>query len=1205
MRILGLDIGTNSLGWAILEPVEQKIIDSGVVIFQQGIPEEKGVESDQSPAAERRTFRAARRLKYRRRLRKYHTLKILIENDMCPLTLNELQNWIRRGKFPIENQEFIKWLGSTKEANPYYFRAKAAEEKLPSMELGRAFYHLAIRRGFNSRKDADTDTKESSDFKKDISILTAELEKEQCTLGQYFYRLFQKNEKIRRDHRCGRQEHYEPEFRKICEVQQLPEDFVSAMGKAVFSQRPRRSQKHGHCSLEKKRSRCLIGHPLFERYRMLSFINSIRQGGQPLSQEDRRKMQSAFFVKKKSLEFGDLIKKLYPKSYKGELPVFNYDPEKSLASCPVTHSLQKVLGTDDLFAWKHEYIGSDGRQRIMDYQTLFDVLMFFDDNDKLKNFAMKRAGLTAEQAEEFVKIKVKVPSGYANFSLYAIRKILPFLEAGHIQTRSVFLARLPDILGKERFRTNAEKIIAEIERIEEECRAERNAVVSLRERATFLSQTERLKQYLESDFGVTPDRFELLYQYNSRSDYPDHTKSGILPPVNLGMIYNPMVYRSLNVLRKLVNHLRKVGKIDAETEIHVELARSVNDKNTRLAVANYQKDKEKLYQKYRDELRERNVEPTDELILRYTLWKEQDEWCLYTSRKIDWFGFLNSVDIEHTIPHSKGGDSSMENLTLCYSSYNRNVKKDSLPTGCPNYDTKNGYDNSILENIEVVGWNKKLAELKSRFERLKSAARGNPSKRQEMLECKMDLNYWQSKLDTFKKTDQDLEQNGFSRRQLVDTGVMSRHAVFLLKSVYPNTYSRNGRVTEWVRKAWGIQGVYEKKNRNDHVHHAIDAMCIAALTDNFYQRISSAFRDDEERMYHAENVSSHCPAAYPWKTFPEDVWAKADEILIRHLTRHNETKQSGKNVHLVTPYRDADGTLRRTVKAAGDSVRGALHKKHYFGRIRDPKTGEEKSVIRKPLKFDEFENENALNNIVDENVRNAVLNQLHWRMDDGKTFKVAMNEGNFRMKSKDGSFNGPPIHKVRCFVCKNPQKIRIQTYTSSAEYKNYIYAESAKGSNFTAALFRTAKGKLRYELLSLWEWANTHKHPDFIPLEKRCQPGEIFTGFIAPGTMALAYEHSPDELKKLPPKELKKRLYKLIEIKKGRCLRFLYHKEARTGDDTKTVMKDKYNVKEASKFSFKDTMLMMKISSDEYSSHLIFEKIDFTISIDGEIQFMK
>ena len=63
-RILGLDVGTNSLGWAILDPFQKKFTDAGVVVFQQGIPDEKGREAERSPAAERRAFRAARRLKF-------------------------------------------------------------------------------------------------------------------------------------------------------------------------------------------------------------------------------------------------------------------------------------------------------------------------------------------------------------------------------------------------------------------------------------------------------------------------------------------------------------------------------------------------------------------------------------------------------------------------------------------------------------------------------------------------------------------------------------------------------------------------------------------------------------------------------------------------------------------------------------------------------------------------------------------------------------------------------------------------------------------------------------------------------------------------------------------------------------------------------------------------------------------------------------
>ena len=83
MRTLGLDIGTNSIGWGIVDESAGKIEKCGVYIFPEGIKREKGNES--SKASERTGFRSARRLKFRRKLRKYETLKVLIKNEMCPL----------------------------------------------------------------------------------------------------------------------------------------------------------------------------------------------------------------------------------------------------------------------------------------------------------------------------------------------------------------------------------------------------------------------------------------------------------------------------------------------------------------------------------------------------------------------------------------------------------------------------------------------------------------------------------------------------------------------------------------------------------------------------------------------------------------------------------------------------------------------------------------------------------------------------------------------------------------------------------------------------------------------------------------------------------------------------------------------------------------------------------------------------------------
>lgn len=352
--------------------------------------------------------------------------------------------------------------------------------------------------------------------------------------------------------------------------------------------------------------------------------------------------------------------------------------------------------------------------------------------------------------------------------------------------------------------------------------------------------------------------------------------------------------------------------------------------------------------------------------------------------------------------------------------------------------------------------------------------------------------------------------------------------------------------------------------------------------------------------------SSTLPDAYPWRSFPEDVFEKSEEILVAHFTRHNETRQTRKRVHLVTPYKMADGELRRVVTAGGDTVRGQLHKDSYFGRIKDPESGEEKCVFRRELIFENFKTESALSAIVDPAIREAVSAQLRLRMDSGKSFKDAIAEGGFHMKSKDGTFQGPPIRKVRCFVrITEPLKIRKHAYASEVEYKNYIYADTAKGGNFKAALFRSPQGELCYCLQSLWDWANKHKRSDYVPPEEQPGIGE-FLGFIAPGTMALAYETTPDELKKLSPRELCRRLYKIIIIEKGmQRLSLRYHCEARAKSEVQAEMKKTMGVEEASSISFQEPARLLKISSEKFSSHLIFEGIDFVISIDGEIRFLK
>ena len=254
-RILGLDTGTNSLGWAVVDRDESgqySLVDKGVVIFQEGVKIEKGVES--SKAAERTEHRALRRQYFRRRLRKIEVLKTLVKYDLCPsLTKEDLNLWKLRKIYP-KKDEFMVWqrTSDNEDINPYHSRYLCLNESLnldkqqDRYTLGRAFYHMAQRRGFLSNRLDASEEDESGAVKSSIASLNKEIEENGCKyLGEYFYKLYkEKGNTVRiRTRYTDREQHYKKEFFAICEKQHLPEEMVADLTRALYFQRPLKSQR--------------------------------------------------------------------------------------------------------------------------------------------------------------------------------------------------------------------------------------------------------------------------------------------------------------------------------------------------------------------------------------------------------------------------------------------------------------------------------------------------------------------------------------------------------------------------------------------------------------------------------------------------------------------------------------------------------------------------------------------------------------------------------------------------------------------------------------------------------------------------------------------------------------------------------------------------------------------------------------------------
>ena len=99
-KILGLDLGANSIGWALIDDKQNKILGVGSRIFPMGVIDLGNGESEMSKNSSRTGARGVRRQFFRRRLRKKVLLKALSENKMCPLTVKDFEDWRQTKQFP-------------------------------------------------------------------------------------------------------------------------------------------------------------------------------------------------------------------------------------------------------------------------------------------------------------------------------------------------------------------------------------------------------------------------------------------------------------------------------------------------------------------------------------------------------------------------------------------------------------------------------------------------------------------------------------------------------------------------------------------------------------------------------------------------------------------------------------------------------------------------------------------------------------------------------------------------------------------------------------------------------------------------------------------------------------------------------------------------------------------------------------------------
>lgn len=1191
-RILGIDTGTNSLGWAVVDKEEgyTKLVAKGTNIFSEGVKIEKGIES--SKASERTEHRSVRKHYWRRKTRKIRLLTILSENHLCPpLPKSSLRGWRLKKVYP-NDELFMEWQRTEDKANvnPYRFRNICLTQKLDMTDvtqryiLGRALYHLNQRRGFLSNRK-DTSKESDGAVKEGISVLSEEMKTAGCEyLGEYFYQLYQEGKRIR-NHYTARKEHYLKEFYAICAKQELDAGLVTKLEKAIFDQRPLKSQKGqvGMCTFEKGKSRCPSSHPLYEDFRMYAFINNIKvlsntlyeQAERGLTTEEKEKIIPLFKRKsKRTFPFEDIAKKLagknnycYFKSKEEKPYKFNYQMDTQISGSVVNAQLQEIFGEDWLTGAGEVYTLAKDKNRFQIMNDIWHALFFYDDDEKLKEFAINRLQLDDEQAEKFSKISM--PNDYAALSLKAIRKILPYMrDYGLIYSEAVFLANLIEVLPQH---------IWGIKEIREATIENVIKVMHSYDKNNIDGRTleQCVKSYLKERYNVTDEDVKKLYHPSMIDLYPRQrpNEEGIyqLGSPRISSVKNPMAMHSLFRLRKVVNLLLKEQIITPDTKIHIEFSRDLNDANRRWAIQTWQRENERDRDKCRKEIEKYVDSPTDTDILKYQLWEEQNHKCLYTGEEISITDFLGNhpkYDIEHTIPRSAGGDSTKENLTLCSSRYNRDVKRTKLPTQLVEHE-------EIMDRI--ASWKERYEDLDKQIRRI--STKGASSKdekdskirRRHLLSLQRD--YWRGKYQRFTMKE---VPEGFSRRQGTDISVVSRYARLYLKSVFKHVYIVKGIATSDFRKMWGIQEEYTKKERVNHVHHCIDAITIACIDKVAYDKLAQFYHQSDEFKY---NRGKKPVFEKPWPTFVNDIKQIQDELLIAHYSKDNMPKQAKRYV------RDSHG---RKVLTQGDTARASLHKDTFYGAIM--KNDTIMYVGRKALSQMTI---GDIEKIVDDTVREKVQEAIAFHGD----LKKALAAGIWMNKEK-----GIEIKKVRCFVKQvKPMDIKLHRDLSKHEYKRHYLAWN--DGNYLVAIYigkdKKGKEKREFEEVRMIDAANYYKRSN----ERRLTDNPIVpqyseSGFplkyqLSIGTMVIFYDNNPEEVWDYDISMIQKRLYIItrMSLTDGRMV-LVHHQEARPASDL---------IAESGAYNYDGVLKpMLRISFNQFKA--LIQGVDFEINDLGEIR---
>ena len=906
--VLGLDLGPNSIGWAMLA-VDPESGDAcgffdteaaghppmGVRVFEAGLDNfDTSKEEPRNQA--RRDARSMRRNHARRNARRRQMRQLLTASGLLPSSEADLDEIFR--------------------TDPYELRARALAEPLAPHELGRVLLHLCQRRGFKSNRKSGQ-AKEDKGILEEIGALDKSISENGFrTLGEYLNSLNsgrRESEFARLRARHTRRDMYELEFDAIVSVQRgaheliLTDDLVEELRRLVFFQHPfeiteeRRQQAPSranlhrapsvrNCPLEPTEKCAHRGEWFAQQFRVLKEVANLRisehRGPErDLKPEEKQVVLDELFSKER-VKF-DALRKCLAKI--GVDPDATFNLERGSRTTLLGNSVENALASKfGRKTWGNVDDASKVRLR--------DLLVHSEDEDLLRA-ELLAAGAPEEKVEKLIKW---VPAdGYMGYSLRALRRILPFLEAGKNEYEAV-QAAYPD----------------------------RPAA----------GMVDRLPPLASPDI-----------------------------PAELDNLTNPIVRRALVEVRKVVNALvREHGK---PLRIVVEMARNMKDgPQRRKENSKRNRDRQAEREVAAKHVAEFGGNPNSRQdINRWLFWKEQGERCIYTGRSIPVSELFHGGEweVDHILPRWRSLDDSLMNKVLVHRIANEQ-KGDRTP-------------------CEWLG--EESEEYKQLLRRADAELKGHR------------LPY-----PKFKKLAQrELGVDDFAARQLNDTRYITTLVVSYLSLLYPaemrvgekTIQTCRGGLTSELRRTWELNNLLSPlynadgnpvlsakldrdgnplKSRDDHRHHAIDAVVVALSTRANLKRYQDYWKVRDLKPEVRSPIF-----LVPWEGFRADVQENASRIVVSHRVQRK--------------------------------VAGALHEETFYGPAKD-REGElvaDRYVTRKVLADLTGK---MVNNIRDDEIRCVVTARLYEHGWDGKSNALPKDWSSKPLTMA----SGVPIRKVRVEV---------------------------------------------------------------------------------------------------------------------------------------------------------------------------------------------